>query len=720
MVQETARINFEATNLDVVEGRIKAIGGAINILGGAVETTVGLMGLLSVDEKVSKRFQEAATSAIAFADGAKRVFEGYKELREAADLFKKAQAASTVVTTANTAATAANNAVQTSSVGILGKARAAWNALTAAIARNPITLIAVALAAVIGGIIAYTSAIDDAAESVTNLDDKLTNLNSALERQKLLNEGAILDAKLKGQSEKQVLELQRKQTQNLLDITRKEAKLYSDRQLALSLKKSNKTATEQEIKDLETASKAYNDLTNQAIQYENQIKSINVQIKGIKAPKKGESVFDKLLKEEFQTILQQIEDTEKQIESLAEQSGKVYNKYLEEVVDDTRTRNSELFDLEQDFYALMQEGVEEKSKNAIFYEVLLRKQRLLVNLKYDALEKEQEDKKKKQEEDDAKDFKDRTEAEFNESIKLVEKYYTQQDTLLVNQGLDKEEYDKKIQQLELEKLMALKQLYLDYGKDISEIDNKIAKNTQGNVEKTTKLIEFFQSKKAEQIAGTLGALNSITSGMLEMAQQNSDDRLNAIEVDYNSRLQGLTGTDEEIAAQQQAIEEQKNRALEAERKKAFEDQKKFKIADTITSGLSSAFQAFGSAMQLGPILGPIVGGALSAMILTQMANTIQSIKNQQYVGSGATGGGGGGIGTPAQGPTMSNFGGNFSGAGPGGGGLAAGGSNPLGNNSTAMSAPNTNPNQPIRAYVVASDVSSGLDAQQSINNRRTF
>ena len=30
MVNETARINFEATNLDVVEGRIKAIGGAVN------------------------------------------------------------------------------------------------------------------------------------------------------------------------------------------------------------------------------------------------------------------------------------------------------------------------------------------------------------------------------------------------------------------------------------------------------------------------------------------------------------------------------------------------------------------------------------------------------------------------------------------------------------------------------------------------------------------
>ncbi|NBW19946.1 MAG: hypothetical protein EBR82_69440 [Caulobacteraceae bacterium] len=85
MVQETARINFETGNLDVVEGRIKALGGAINLLGGAVETTVGLMGLLGVDDKVQKQFQEAATSAIAFADGTKRIFEGYKELREAAD-----------------------------------------------------------------------------------------------------------------------------------------------------------------------------------------------------------------------------------------------------------------------------------------------------------------------------------------------------------------------------------------------------------------------------------------------------------------------------------------------------------------------------------------------------------------------------------------------------------------------------------------------------------
>ena len=56
-----------------------------------------------------------------------------------------------------------------------------------------------------------------------------------------------------------------------------------------------------------------------------------------------------------------------------------------------------------------------------------------------------------------------------------------------------------------------------------------------------------------------------------------------------------------------------------------------------------------------------------------------------------------------------------------GGNLSSGGSTPISSGgSNFMTAPNTNPNTPIRAYVVANDVSTGLDAQQALNNRRTF
>jgi hypothetical protein len=147
-INESVNLNFNATNLDVVEGRIKAIGGAINILGGAVETAVGLMGMFGVDEKTTKQFQEMATSAIALADGTKRIFEGYKELREAQQLFAKATEAATVAQTANNTATVAG--------------ATAFDKLRIAMIKNPLTAILVGLTALAGAIYLLSQRTKDA------------------------------------------------------------------------------------------------------------------------------------------------------------------------------------------------------------------------------------------------------------------------------------------------------------------------------------------------------------------------------------------------------------------------------------------------------------------------------------------------------------------------------------------------------------------------------
>lgn len=749
MVQETARINFEATNLDAIEGKIKAIGGAINVLGGSIELAVGALGLLEVDEKTTKRFQEAAASAISFADGAKRVFEGYKELREAADLFRKAQQATTAATTANTVATAANNAVQASSIGVLGKARAAWAAFTAVLARNPITAIAVALAAVIATIITYTSSTDDATEATEALnkanEDLLKSFENRTNREKRYTSVRLSELKAAGATEKQLLQQQIKDAEEAYKKAIAESIIFAKQagitvtgaggkaipgvggmgskgvkitggtpQAQADYKKlvdiANEAAAAVKLARNELIifdKEAAKERQQRALAQANEILKVqessirNTQLLALEgydrdlqdlknstndklAVVKGNAKAELAVNNEYNALKAKLDkkyrdDTAKQLRDIALMGMDSQTKELEELDDFFETK----FELFKD---------NEEVTNQLL--ALLRKKRLEIIDKYN---KEEEAKNKEAQDkalENLQKFRDETIQQIIDSetrsyflrLKLLEKFF---DTQMKAYAKDSKEY----KDLQKQKEEALK----------------------GFTEKGTKLNEFFSSKSAQQIAGVLSALNSITSGMLAMAQQNSDDRLNAIEADYNSRLQGLTGTDEQIAAQQQAIEEQKNRALEAERKKAFEDQKKFKIADTITSGLSSAFQAFGSAMTLGPILGPIVGGALSAMILAQMANTVQSIKNQQYVGSG-TAGGGGGIGTPGQGPTMSNFGGNYSGGAP----MVGGGSNPaISGGGTAMSAPPPqSPNTPIRAYVVANDVSNGLEAEQSINNRR--
>jgi hypothetical protein len=73
---------LEAT-LKKQEASIKVLDGAINVLGGSVELLAGGLALSGVvTEEQARQFETAAIGAIAFADGAKRVVDGVKNLNE--------------------------------------------------------------------------------------------------------------------------------------------------------------------------------------------------------------------------------------------------------------------------------------------------------------------------------------------------------------------------------------------------------------------------------------------------------------------------------------------------------------------------------------------------------------------------------------------------------------------------------------------------------------
>jgi len=255
-------------------------------------------------------------------------------------------------------------------------------------------------------------------------------------------------------------------------------------------------------------------------------------------------------------------------------------------------------------------------------------------------------------------------------------------------------------------------------KNLIALRGKLSDSIKGNA---IDLGAFFAGPVGRTISGSLQALSAITGAALEIAVQESEQRLNQIEADAQERAKNVTGTEEEVAYQLEVIEYEKNVALEAERKRAFEDQKKFRIADTITTGFASAFQAFGGAMSLGPIAGPIIGGILAGAILAMMAKTVQSIQKQQYIGTAPT---------PPRPPQI-----NTSGATSAGGTATATlggqfnqpipnpndpGNQQFGSSGNPMNSPNGMGmgSQPIRAYVVSSDVSNGLQAEQQLQNRR--
>jgi hypothetical protein len=73
---------LEAT-LKKQEATIKTIDGAVNLLGGSVELLASAFVLSgAATEEQAKEFEAAALGAIAFADGAKRTFDGIKSLNE--------------------------------------------------------------------------------------------------------------------------------------------------------------------------------------------------------------------------------------------------------------------------------------------------------------------------------------------------------------------------------------------------------------------------------------------------------------------------------------------------------------------------------------------------------------------------------------------------------------------------------------------------------------
>ena len=97
--------------------------------------------------------------------------------------------------------------------------------------------------------------------------------------------------------------------------------------------------------------------------------------------------------------------------------------------------------------------------------------------------------------------------------------------------------------------------------------------------------------------------------------------------EYNEAVKGLN---EKLAEDSLELENEK-REIELDLKeKAFNDEKKLKIASAIIAGLQGALQAFTTAFQLGPIAGPIVGGILSSLVAATTAVQVANIKKTKF------------------------------------------------------------------------------------------
>lgn len=194
------------------------------------------------------------------------------------------------------------------------------------------------------------------------------------------------------------------------------------------------------------------------------------------------------------------------------------------------------------------------------------------------------------------------------------------------------------------------------GEKLNEVNIQIAGI---DTEKTVATLEATK-QTLETLRSTFAELNNIGGAFSNEWTTAFDSMLSGIDLtieslrNMNSVLDSNASKTEKAAAKWQGYGNMASAALGAASsilsaladeqdeasKEGFETQKKLQIAAATMSMLQGIASAWASAMQLGPIAGPIMGGVLTAMTATLGGIQIAKIQQQQFGGSGNSGAGG--------------------------------------------------------------------------------
>lgn len=138
-----------------------------------------------------------------------------------------------------------------------------------------------------------------------------------------------------------------------------------------------------------------------------------------------------------------------------------------------------------------------------------------------------------------------------------------------------------------------------------------------------------------------GTLNEVINAMVANNKEKLDEKLKDIETSSNAEKDSITRQynagkmSKEQYDKSIADLDKKAKAKELEeRKKAFESDKKMKIASATIAGFTGAVAAFTGAMSLGPIAGPIVGGLLAGAVGVMTGLNISKINATKFDAGG--------------------------------------------------------------------------------------
>lgn len=303
----------------------------------------------------------------------------------------------------------------------------------------------------------------------------------------------------------------------------------------------------------------------------------------------------------------------------------------------------------------------------------------------------------------------------------MEQIKAEREVILQQLEIERQESLKNVQGTEEQKGIQRENINKLYNDKISQANEDFRLREKEAEKAAADEILAYKLQKAEEYAGfAIQGANSIVSlisAVNDGARQEEEQKINeqySKEQDaLNRSLNAGLITREQYDKQNAALDARRQKAEYEAKKKAFEQEKKLRIAQAIIAGAQGALSAFTGAMQLGPIAGPIVGGVLAALVVAATAVQVANISKQKFDGGAVPvtpieGGAGAAVNTGSDAVQQGSSGG-FTGFTPNltGGGATSPGGTPTGSG-------------PSRVYVVESDITDTQNRVRAYETNATF
>ena len=223
--------------------------------------------------------------------------------------------------------------------------------------------------------------------------------------------------------------------------------------------------------------------------------------------------------------------------------------------------------------------------------------------------------------------------------------YAKREAEILNSNLKEEERTKALTDLKIQQLENVIQATKDAGKDTSQLEKQLAETRVKINDDANKKKEESDKESAEKRKEILLELNDFVTNTikssLDLIQQSqereSNNRIKAFEKEKAARLKSLQKEVEVFdatKAQEAAIEEEFNRKIDEEKKKQFENNKKYKTAQATVDGASAVVKILSET--------PDPTGVFTALriaaAVAQTAFQIAQIQSQKYEPGFADGG----------------------------------------------------------------------------------